>query len=67
MVSQKYLFVKCFIQTHISIFVKNVKHPSLVITMKMFYMCVGIQLFTTFGKTNLIEDKIRTTYARQTI
>ena len=28
---------------------------------------VGIQLFTTFGKTDLIKDKRRTTYARQTI
>ena len=27
---------------------------------------VGIQIFTTFGKTDLIKDKWRTTYARQT-
>ena len=28
---------------------------------------VGIQLFTTFGKTDLIKDKGRTTYDQQTI
>ena len=34
----------------------------IVVTVKL----VGKQLFTTFGKTDLIKDNWRTTYARQT-
>ena len=30
-------------------------------------LTVGIQLFTTFGKTDFIKDKGRTPYSRQTI
>ena len=35
--------------------IKNMKPPT-----------VGKQLFTTFGKSDLINDNWRTTYARQT-